>query len=67
MEPGYRIIDGRTGRPATVVHFGIRRIAELTVLEWRDRQRRGGRPDVSFESVQACRVIPDAACNPWGS
>ena len=53
----YRIIDSRTGRAASVEAYLRRKTAELRVLEWRDRQRRGGRPDLSLEDVQALRAV----------
>jgi hypothetical protein len=53
----YRIIDSRTGQPASVEGYLHRRTAELRVLEWRARQARGGRPDLSFETCQALRVV----------
>jgi hypothetical protein len=40
------------------VTSGTRRIANLQLLAWRQRQRRGGRPDISFEQLQAFTVVP---------
>jgi len=54
----YRIIDARTGLPCSVEGYIHKRTAELRVLTWRDRQAAGGRPDVSFETCQAMRVVP---------
>lgn len=54
----YRIIHAGDGRRATIVAFDSRARAELQVLAWRDRQRRGGRLDFSHADCQALRVIP---------
>lgn len=60
----WHIVDRRTGRQATVaVHS--RRLGNLQILEWRERQRRGGRPDVSFEAVQALTLVPHAQRPVW--
>jgi hypothetical protein len=50
-------LDRSTGRRVSVTS-GTRRIANLQLLAWRQRQRRGGRPDSSFEQLQAFTVVP---------
>ena len=60
----WTVMNTRTGRRATIVSYRSRAWAELEVLAWRERQRRGGRPDISFEKVQELRVVPLRVA-PW--
>lgn len=40
------IVDTRTGRRVSVVTFFTREHAEATIQHWRERDAKGGRPDV---------------------
>lgn len=42
----WTMFDGRTGVRATVAAFFTRESAERQIEAWKDRQRKGGRPDV---------------------
>jgi hypothetical protein len=53
----WTVVNRATGRRATVGGFS-RRGANLAVLEWRERQRLGGRPDISADQVQALAPVP---------
>lgn len=58
------LLDRTTGRRAAPTVTFDRRHANLDVLAVRDRQRRGGRPDLSFEFCQALVAVPRAQCPP---
>lgn len=47
----WQIVDRRTGRRATVVSFLTRKQAEDQITEWQDRHDRGGRPDVTRDTL----------------
>ena len=51
------LIDNRTGKRVSVAVYTSQRRAELAVLSYRDRQRNGGRPDLSHADCQALRVV----------
>ena len=51
------VLDRATGRRAQTA-VENRRSGNLAILEYRARQARGGRPDISFEAVQALTLVP---------
>jgi hypothetical protein len=57
MDELWAYIDRRTGRRVSVT-VASRRLGNLQILEWRERQRRGGRPDISFELCQETALVP---------
>lgn len=58
----WRIIDQRTGRPATKACFLSKEGAERTIQGWKDRRARGGRPDITAEMLSNFVPAPaDAA------
>ena len=58
------IIDSRTGKKASVAGFFSKEGAERQIEEWKERDRRGGRPDC-HDSIPFLRPkkIPDRV--PW--
>ena len=47
----------RDGRRATVAAFFTRESAERQIDSWREREAKGGRPDVSTEGLYVDRVL----------
>ena len=42
----WKIVDNRTGRRAGIACYLTREQAERQIQTWRDRDARGGRPDI---------------------
>jgi hypothetical protein len=64
---GWTIVDRRTNRPVTIVSFLSREGAESQITQWQNRHDRGGRKDVTRESLlnMEPKLISEAL--PWGS
>lgn len=42
----YKIIDRRTGRRVSMASYGPLWLTHATIVSWRERDRRGKRPDI---------------------
>lgn len=53
LKATWKIIDNRTGRRITVAAFFTEERARGKIAEWRVRQAKGVRPDVSLADIDA--------------
>lgn len=54
----WTVVDSRSGEPATACCFLTRKGADRQIEQWRERDRKGGRPDVShlMPFLEACQL-----------
>ena len=63
----WTIVDRRDNRPVTINSYFTREQAEGQITEWQNRHDRGGRPDVTRESLLNMQPRPVSEALPWGS
>lgn len=57
----FKIIDPESGQRATIVSYFNEEQALRDISEWKKRQERGKRPDISRELLERLTVVPTSA------